>query len=359
MYLRQFSLQVGTAGSGLELSPNSAIMPKCTFHSYTHTKETPNHCQIRIYNLAAETVNQIQNEFVQVVISAGYIDSPFGVIFNGTIIQAKVGYEGMGGIDSYLELECADGNLSYSKAIIQTAAGKGSTYQSRYNLIMQYANNYGNTTSNSGGSQSTTGTTGSSVVTGGSTTQQVTMGYTDPLPQGTASRGRAYYGMWRDHMRDFAASVNMDWFIQNGQVILLGKNNVLPGASTGTLLTPTTGLIGYPEQTEQGIKIRSLLNPNLVPGGLVSIQNSAVLQNTVNTTVSGSSSNSAPNIQTPISGNGQYKIIFVEHYGDTRGNDWYSDLTCVAYGVTAPSSISSVAIGTSAAAVSAGYTAPY
>jgi hypothetical protein len=356
MYLRNFSLQVGTGintitgsgGQGLELSPDPSTMPKATFHIYSHTKETPNHAQIRVYNLSNDTVAQIQNEFVQITLSAGYIDNPYGIIFNGVILQCKVGYEGMGGIDSYIEIEAADGGLQYAKAIIAGTAAAGSSYQTRLNLISSAINNYGSVTQTS-----STSAGSSNIAAGGGSTQNVSLGYTDPLPSGTAPRARVYYGMVRDHMRDFASSVNMDWFIYNGQIILLGKNNTLPN-TTNTTLTPSTGLIGYPEQTEQGIKIRSLLNPNLIPGGQVNIQNSAVLQQTLNTSINGSSSNSSPNNLTPISPTGNYKIIFVEHYGDTRGNEWYTDLTCVAVGAPTPNSITSQIGG-----ITPGYTAPY
>lgn len=355
MYLRNFSLQVGTGvntisgsgGPGLELSPDPSTMPKATFHIYSHTKETPNHAQIRVYNLSKDTVATILNEFLQVTISAGYIDNPYGIIFNGVIVQAKVGYEGS--IDSYLDIEAADGGLQYAKAIIAGTAAAGSSYQTRLNLITQAINNYGSITSTSSPTSSGSG----SLATGGGSTQTVSLGHVDPLPQGTAARGRVYYGMVRDHLRDFASSVNMDWFIYNGQIILLGKNNTLP-STTNTTLSPTSGLIGYPEQTDQGIKIKSLLNPNLVPGGQVTLQNSAILQQSLNLSTSGSSSNSSPNNLTPISPNGQYKILFVEHYGDTRGNDWYTDLTCVAVGAPPPNSLTSQIGG-----ITPGYTAPY
>ena len=79
-------------------------------------------------------------------------------------------------------------------------------------------------------------------------------------------------------------------------------------------LSPSGGLIGTPEQTEDGIKARCLLNPLLNLNKLVHIDND--------------------NVQQVKDGSGLwtgvYKIIAIKHTGDTRGQDWYTDFTGIA-----------------------------
>lgn len=334
MYLRNFSLQVGTGGQGLELSPDPATMPKCVFKTYQNTRETPNHCVIRVYNVSDDTANSIQKEFTQVVLQAGYIDSNFGTLFNGTIIQVKKGYEGMGGIDSYVDILAADGDASYIGAIVSTVVKAGSSFQDRYDALTKAA---------------------SSAPQGASGAQGVTKGQTAQLPSGQLPRGRVYYGMWRDHMRDFSASTDTVWSIQNGQLTLLPLNPDNNSSSgEAVVLTSETGLIGWPEQTEVGIKIRSLLNPSLTPGKKVTIQNSAVLQSSINPSYGGAKQNS---FLPSISADGTYNIIVVEHNGDTRGNPWYTDLICLAPGSIIPPGLSQYP--SLAGYISKGYTGVY
>ena len=37
-----------------------------------------------------------------------------------------------------------------------------------------------------------------------------------------------------------------------------------------------------------------------------------------------------------INADGLYRLLTVEHRGDTRGNDWYSELVCLDVDETAP-----------------------
>jgi hypothetical protein len=116
----------------------------------------------------------------------------------------------------------------------------------------------------------------------------------------------------------------------------------MPGEAA--VLSPATGLIGMPEVTPQGVQARCLLNPNLVNGGLVKIDIEKL-----------SGVNFTPGTGTPIteqtrpggtanppalrggsissaftSPTGTYKILLLEHSGDTREVPWYSDMVCVA-----------------------------
>lgn len=333
MYLRKFSLQVGTNGSGLELSPDPKTQPRCVFKTFQNTVETPNHVTIRVYNVSDDTANTIQKEFTQVSLQAGYVDSDFGMIFNGTIIQVKKGYEGMGGIDSYIDILAADGDASYIGIIVSTTVKAGSSFQDRYNALVQ------------AGMVAPPGDTSGS--------QGLTQGQTAQLPSGQLPRGRVYYGMWRDHMRDFSKSTDTMWSIQNGQITLMPLN-LQQTTGQAVVLTSATGLIGYPEQTESGIKIRSLLNPNLRPGGQVTIQNSAVQQAALNPSYAGAKQNS---FLPSLSADGTYNIIVVEHSGDTRGNSWYTDLICLAPGSIIPPSLAQYP--SLAGYISKGYTGVY
>jgi hypothetical protein len=298
LFGRRLSLLVGTGGQGLELAPDPSNLPKVTFRIRQFDRETPNTARIRVYNLADGTVNRIRKEFTDLTLQAGYVDGPFGVVFQGTIIQVKKGWEGEGGVDSYVDIIAADGDQSYAFSVVNTAIAKGSTFQDRLTALTKAASPQG-----------------------------VSAGYTAPLPANKLPRGRVYYGNWRDHMRALAFSTDTVWSVQNGKVQVIPLQGYLPGEAL--VLTSRTGLIGWPEQTEEGIKVRSLLNPKIKIGGRIQLDNASILQADLNTTYTGSAANS---LLPSIAADGIYRVVVAEPVGDTRGNDWYTDMICIALG---------------------------
>lgn len=290
LFGRRLSLLVGAGGQGLDLAPNPSNLPKVKFQVWQGDKETPHHAQVRVYNLSEDTRRRIQGEFVDLVLQAGYVDGPFGIVFQGSIVQTKRGWEGEGGVDSYVDIIGAD--EAFASAIVNSAVAKGSSFQDRANALAKAAS--------------------------------LPQGFAAQLPPNQLPRGRVYYGMVRDHLRDLTASTDTTWWVQNGQLQVMSKTGYLPGEAV--VLTSKTGLIGWPRQTEQGIEIRCLLNPKIKPGVRVQIDNASVLQADLNLSISGAASNA---LLPSISDDGLYRVIVCEQRGDTRGNDWYCDLICI------------------------------
>lgn len=286
-YLRQCTLVVANAkGAGLDLS-----QLRISFTVKKTDAQTPNAAVIRIYNLAAETAAQIQHEFTTVVLQAGY-NSNFGIIFAGTIKQAKLGIEN--GIDTYLDLAAGDGDAAYNFATLNTTLQAGSTQQGQINAALA--------------SLATHGITPGSI-TGVSPTQ---------LP-----RGKVLYGMVRDYLRNSAHACQASWSIQNGALQMLPLTGVLPNQAI--VLNSKSGLVGTPEQTNDGIKARCLLNPLVMIGGKVQINEADVARAALPDTTK----DSPVNTPATVAKDGIYRVLKVDFNGDTRGNDWYSDLICL------------------------------
>lgn len=159
---------------------------------------------------------------------------------------------------------------------------------------------------------------------------------------GVLPRGKVLWGMGRALMRCEAANVGASWSIQDGQVQILPLNGYLPGEAV--VLSALTGLVGIPEQTEQGVKARCLLNPKLRIGGLVQIDNASVNQTSqADLRASGFPTPALPGgAQVPydryagvqmladITSDGFYRLYVAEHFGDTRGQDWYTEIIGLA-----------------------------
>ena len=284
LWLRACSLVVAdSAGQGLELGEL-----RVTFKTVKGEAETPNSAEIRVYNLSPDTANRIQKEFTRVVLQAGY-QSNMGVIFDGMIRQRRSGREN--GTDTWLEILAADADQAYNFAVVNQTLSAGSRPADRLQACQ-------NSFAAKGGGK------GDIADLGG-----------NALP-----RGKVMYGMARKFMRDETASTDSGWSFQDGKLQVVKNNGYLPGEAV--VLTHETGLIGTPEETNEGIKVRSLLNPRLRIGGRIKLDNASIQQ---------AKTDLKANAQRPpkMDSDGFYRILKCDFCGDTRGTDWYADMICI------------------------------
>lgn len=309
-YLRKCSLVVSVSGGsdGLDLSELRVV-----FRTSQADTQAPNNAAIRVYNLSDETSNQIEKEFTRVTLQAGYQEGAFGIIFDGGIKQTRRGRENA--TDTYLDLLCADGDQGYNFGVVNTSLAAGSTPAERLKAATDAMAGYG-----------------------------VQQGYTPELAGGILARGKVLYGMARNHLNQVTQTTGTTWSIQNGQVQVLPLTGYLPGEAV--VLTSKTGLIGQPEQTEQGIRAKCLLNPKIVCGGLVKINN-ADINRTVNLTGAPVRFDQYTGLQllATVADDGLYRVYVAEYEGDTWGNEWSTDLTCLAVNPSVPAGNSVKAYG--------------
>lgn len=288
-YKRFCSLIVsGGDGEGLDLSEL-----RIEFKVRQWDIQTPNSADIRIWNLKPETSKRVEKEFTRVTLQAGYEGADAGIIFDGTIVQIRRGRANA--TDTFLDIMAADGDAAYNFAVVNASLAAGSKPEDRLKAITAAMEKY-----------------------------EVTQGATpeDGLGDATLPRGKVMFGMAQDHMRDLAASTLTTWSIQNGKVNVVKKDGYLPDEAV--VLNSQTGLIGLPEQTQDGINARCLLNPKLKVSGRVQINNASVQR------AAASLQYTAINYFPSVAEDGFYRIVVIDHEGDTRGDAWYSDIVCVA-----------------------------
>jgi len=293
-WIRKVSLQVFNNNEALDLSQF-----RIRFETSAADVESPNTAVIRVYNLAPNTINGIREQFGSVQLSAGYQQGNFGLIFQGTIKQFKVGRENA--TDTYLDIFAADGDIGYNNAVINQSLAAGQTPQ-------QVASQLGNVL----------GSAGSDF---GSLTTSAQ--YTPSI------RGQVLFGMARARMRNLASHLDASWSIQNGQVVMIDNTGYRDGEVVD--LNINTGLIGMPEQTDGGITCTSLLNARYRIGCQIKLNNKDVNQLIQNSPTS-SPYNRWAGVQliAPIDADGLYRAFVVTHSGDSRGNEWYSHLTLLS-----------------------------
>lgn len=303
-WIRKIGLIVFEGSTAMDLSAF-----RVRFRIRNADEEAPNNAAIRVYNLAPDTVRRIRGEFSQVVLNAGYEFGNYGVVFQGTIKQFHIGKENA--TDTFLDILASDGDIQYNQGIVNKTLAAGSTPADEIAAITSAMSAKADTTAL----------------------------LTDPqhIP---SIRGSVMFGMAKARMRNVATWLDASWSIQNGKVVVLPYTGYSPGEVVQ--INVGTGLIGVPEQTDEGIKLRCLLNSRLRIGGRVQLNNSEVLQ------LVAQDKNAPFNMPydqwagiqflAPLSPDGVYRAYVVEHNGDTRGPEWYSELTCLAVKPSAPPS---------------------
>ena len=305
-YLRKASLIVGD-NSGKDGSALDLSALRFSFAVRRGDIETPNSADIRVYNLSDATAKKIMQllptpEFTRVVLQAGY-DGNFGVIFDGTIKQIRHGRESQ--TDTYLDISAADGDSAYNFAVSAVSLAAGSKPADHIAAILQDMAKKG-----------------------------VSQGYSPDLPGNPLPRGKVIYGMSRDALRGVARNTSSAWSIQDGKVDFIPLTSYKPGEVA--VINSTTGMIGLPEQTQNGIRIKTLLNPNLKIGQAVQINNASVQQYRYNLALKQTAQNLMAQNVLKTDADGVYYVMVANHSGDTRGNDWYTDLICLSIDATMP-----------------------
>jgi len=280
------------------------------FNTVQCDRDSPNNTIIRIYNLAPATVKQIKGAYQNVILNAGYQNGAHGTVFFGSIKQFREGRENA--TDTYLDLLCADGDLAFNQGFVSQSFPSGTSAATQYETI----------TSNMPG------------VSTGYTLNLSADGIYRPI-----IRGKVVFGLGADALGVIAASVGASWSIQNGKVIMVRDADYIPG--TAIQINTQTGLIGVPEQTDEGIKLRVLLNTNARVRTLIQLDNTLINQigsadpNALAMLYYNKRGTDALMPVAPTNQDGIYCVMLAEHSGDTRGNEWYTDLLCLAVNKTA------------------------
>jgi hypothetical protein len=263
--------------------------------------ETPNTLTVRVYNVSKATIQSIigstnvDNGKTTVTLNCGYQSGNKGCIFSGDIKQFRVGRER--NVDSYLDILAGDGDAAYNQSIINQSFPSGTTDAQQLSAIAA-----------SMGLPVADGATGY-LTTGGI------------LP-----RGKVLFGMSRIYMRSVAHNNGCRWSIQNGVATLIPNGGYLPTPNV-VVISTATGMIGTPEATDAGIMVRCYLNASIQIGQMIQINNGDI--NTTTVESQGYPSYTSQYYPASLSANGQYRVMVIEHIGDMRGNDWYSEMTCL------------------------------
>jgi hypothetical protein len=336
-YLRKLKVAIGIASSQGGFPATDFSNLRCVFSIRRGDYQTPNACDLRIFNASKNTANSMfsafaagvqdqafQQEFPLIaatgtnpdgtpavdqsatgvlVIQAGY-EGNCGIVFTGNIKRVRLGR--LDAKDSYIDITAADGDRFYNYSFMAQSLAAGSRPADDVQAFLQYQ----------------------------AAGAAISQGYTPELSTNGRVRGQVFYGMIRDELRDFAKQNDVLWSIQDGALTLIPKASFVPGEVL--TISPQTGLIGVPEQTQNGIIMRVLLNPSIKIGQRVFLQSNAINQYRYGLDLQSQTVNPMLSRSIKTSADGTYYVMKADHVGDNRGNDWYTELTCLAVDASIP-----------------------
>lgn len=286
LFERKYKIIVATKGtSGFDITGLKAV-----FNIEKSMSAEPNRSTIQIYNLAPAIRNFILSDAKRIIIEAGYEDSEqYGLIFDGDIVKAV--RRAAQSIDKITEVIAQDGDLFLNSGFISVSYGAGQTTQSVLSQMQGIADD------------------------------DMAMGNISDNLKGTKlARGKAMFGQPKDYALMLAKTEGALFYVNDRKINLVKPGDLPEGQIVD--LSPSSGLIGTPEQTDDGVTAKCLLNPLLNVNKLVHISNKFVQE----TKEVGKASLSS----------GVYRIIKLKHSGDTTGNDWYTEFDAVAQPGTIP-----------------------
>jgi hypothetical protein len=303
---RKVQVVIGKAGTGLMVE-NLRIH----FEVAKTIESAPNVAVIKIYNLHPDNEAKIKNEFDEVLLNCGY-EGAMRLVFRGNI---KHVYRYRDKTDYITEIEAGDGDKDFRSAVMNETLAAGTTNAQLVDRAV-----------------------GSFKGTGGTTKGHV------QVNERARIRGKVISGNTRDVIHDVARESGANWSIQDGQLVIVNANDVLPGQAI--VIRADTGMLGAPEINDKGIAVKCLINPQLRVNGAIQLDNNGIKAKRVKAqalaTKREKQETNAPlgreNEQlVRLDPDGIYKVLKLTHKGDNRGQDWVSEIECIGLDQPIPS----------------------
>ena len=282
---------------------------KMTFIVSQPTRDQPKAAEIYIYNLSHETMNKLagvddDKKNTQVILACSYGKDEPEVIFKGRVFQYRRGRYSQ--VDTYLCILAIAGDQVRNDAIISQSVPAGTPIQGLSDLIVEEAKKYG-----------------------------VDSGDLVQLSDQKYPRGRTLFGSFHGLIERVGRENNITYDYSEGVLnsTELDKFSIQPIF----VLTADTGMVGMPQLTSEGLVVKCLLNPKLKRMDRIQIDLTNLQSENFDISYSGQEVDQpykTPKLAT--NAQGIFVIQAIEHSGDTRGDEWYSNMVCTALGAVVP-----------------------
>lgn len=276
LFDRAAEIRIGPPGSAQPLVSGPM---RITFRVTKTNKRDANELEVEVYNLSANTRAQLENTDAVLTVAAGYTQDVVRVVGIGDITKFESEYTPP---DTITRLLAGDGLRALRDTRVTLAYDSGVSAQ---RIIDDIAD-------------------------------QLTLGVrpTTADLSGSYRQGFAFSGPAREALDAVTRRFGLSWSIQNMELQVVTARE--PTGGQAVLISPDTGMIGQPAKLDDladnlsdnkepaGYAVTTLLNPRIEPGGSVVIRSRQI-------------------------DDAQFRVLTVEHSGDTHGDEWYSRLEVV------------------------------
>lgn len=237
-----------------------------------------NTATISVWNLTKAHRKQLGEEFDKIELKVGYEGGKVETLFKGDIRDVTTTKETA---DVKSEMECGDGDEAINKTGVSKTFPKGTKPKEVVEHI-----------------------TGQ--MKGASKGEIKGL---DDLP--AYKRPVSIYGWAFREMDKLGREHGFYWSIQNGRVQAVKNDKTLGGA---TVISRETGMIGIPEVTDKGCKVKCLIQPGLEPGKEIDVRSDFLDEE------------SGRDKRKSDDGGGIFRIASVSFSGTNRGEEFYAEV---------------------------------
>jgi hypothetical protein len=272
LWLRDISVTFEGDGGTLTIAPDGrGQMLRVQFSVEKGISGTPNTATLKIYNLKAENRLKIKKEFDKVRLEAGHIEAGNrGIIFEGFVRDVRHKREDT---DITTTVECADGDKAYRQAVIAKTFPAGTKPPEMVDALLAEM-------------------------------PEVARGVIQGLDKLPAyPRAVTMVGAVRNELDKIGKTHRLYWSIQDGAL------EVIPGdgfVDDVVVISKESGMIGIPDITDNGIKVTTLLNPQLRIGRVIEVRSETLEMNDEQ---------------------GRFRISGLGFSGDTHADDYFAEIT--------------------------------
>lgn len=272
-FLRKVRLKAGGSGGSIVINPGGIQLHeiKIQFSVSKGVSSTQNDATISIWNLAEKNRNALGKELDNITLEAGYIPPEgggnVGTIFKGQIRDVEHKRDGA---DIITTLSCGDGDKAIKNATLGKTYPKGTPVKDVVEDLYKQMEAEG-----------------------------VTRGewkFPEDLPP--FKRPYTVCGTCKRELDTISRGRDFYWSLQNETMEIIPGNGFIGGI---VMLSPETGLIDTPTITDNGVKFKALLNPEIRPNRRVRIKSQTLEMNAEN---------------------GEYRVSECTFAGDNREGDF-------------------------------------
>ena len=242
--------------------------------------DTPDTAKVEIYNVLESDWGSIdfKKDKAKLILKCGYESIEPGIIFRGQITKYDKSKDR---VDIVYTFDCGDGQDALTKTNVSKVYNRGTNIGTIVEEMVTEIKNAG-------------------VELSGDINKKIASIKNENKK---VDSGMSISGLASSTLKTILKPFDKTFVVQNDlfKIIEIGKET---SSVTSTTLTPSTGLIGSPTRTKDGLEFIALIQPGKFnPGQFIEIQSRNY--------------------------NGKYKIIKSQFVGDTHGQDWYVKGLCI------------------------------